>query len=136
MDPDLLAPALFRKLYKRIYRPSSGCPDVEIGTVLTVMTDLLVDTGLLPDCGNPEANWALAYVTITGEPTHPGDIRASWTGKVPSYMTNKEGTAELRPHEEYFTEMDAKDQEMAEALKGLVAEGVLVETDGLLHRPV
>ena len=135
MDPDLLPPALFRKLYKRIYRPSSGCPDVEISGVLHVMVDLLVETGLCVDCENPAATWALAYVIITNEATHPGDIRASWVGKVPSYM-DKDGSTVPRSHEEYFTEMDAKDQEMAEAIKELIGKGILIEVDGLLRRPV
>lgn len=137
MDPDLLAPALFRKLWKRIFRPSSGSPDVEVGHVLRVMVDLLVETNLQFDCGSEAANWAFAYVTVT-DGAHPGDIRAGWTDKIPYYSDERDehGYPKPRPFEEYDRDLQAADAEMAEALRTLVAQGILVEDGEKLRRPV
>lgn len=137
MNPDLSAPALFGKLWKRIFRPSSGSPDVEVGHVLVVMTDLLVETKHLPDCGSEAANWALAYVTITGG-SHPGDIRAGWTDTVPYYSDERDeqGYLKPRPFEEYDADMAAADDRMAEALREMLDKGILVEDGERLRRPV
>jgi hypothetical protein len=134
-DADLMAPALFQKLWKRIYRPKSGCPDVEVGHVLRVMVELLVDTNLLTDCGSEAENWALAYVTIM-ENAHPGDIRAGWTDTVPYYLDERDeqGYPKPRPFEEYDADLSAKDSEMAQALRTLVAKGILVEDEEKLRR--
>jgi hypothetical protein len=137
MDPDLLAPALFRKLWKRIFRPSSGSPDVEVGHVLRVMVDLLVETNLQFGCGSEAANWAFAYVTVT-DGAHPGDIRARWTDKIPYYSDERDehGYPKPRPFEEYDRDLQAADEEMAKALQEMRTKGILVEIDGKLTRPV
>lgn len=137
MDLDLLAPALFKKIWGRIFRPTSGSPDVEVGHVLQVMVDVLVETGMLPDCGSPEANWALAYVTITGG-SHPGDIRAGWGDKVPYYSDERDehGYPKPRPFDQYDADLQAADGAMAKALREMQAKGLLVEDDGRLRRPV
>ena len=135
MDPGPLAPA-FCKLWKRIYRPSSGCPDVEVGHVLRVMADLLVESETLPDCGSEATNWALAYVIIT-DGAHPGDIRAGWGDKVPYYSDERDeqGYRKPRPFDQYDADLQAADEVMMKALREMQAKGLLVEDGEKLRCP-
>lgn len=133
-----MVPILFQQVWLRLYNPRSGCPDVELGHVLQVLADVLAGCGTLPDAGSPAANWAVAFVTITGG-SSPLDLKVSWSDTVPYYTDERDGNGYpvAKPFDQYDAEMAEKTREMTAALQALVDRGLLqVGEDGLLRAVV
>jgi len=126
----------FQQLYSRLYNPKSGCPDVELGHVTDVMTDLLVEAGIAQSVEDPASQWVLANVTLFPGSSNPAWLAESYAERhVKRYVdgeTDEQGYPKQRPYEDIDADETQLKTQAKTAISHLVDNGKLTLTDGKL----
>lgn len=117
-----------RKLWDRVCRPGSACPDIELAYLARTMADVLVESGYSVG-SNKVANWVAAYVSVVGKST-VFNVETEWSDTVQEFTGKRDenGYLERRPYEEIELEREGKMVEARSAIEELLEKGVLIKS--------
>lgn len=119
-----------KQVWKKLYNPKSGSPDVELGAVAEALACALANSNEFSDLSrNTIERWVLAYVSILGT-IDSESLQWEAAYKVPYYSDDGYGYYKPRPYVEYEAEQASARERVKSAIQSLLDDGYLKYDNG------